>query len=897
MKVILHFTVEALKLCAMRRFVFFILLLPITLILISRLSLSQPPEQVSPVDSLITTQMAGQDSLFQPADTSESESADVDTTIDYSAHSIEFFVDKKQTLLKGNAQVVYQGMQLRAGKITVDWENNLITAESYTDTLWEDSLQTVLDTVIIVGQPVFSEGGQQIVGEKMIYNLKSRRGRVIEGRTEYQDGYYWGGALQKEPSEVLYAGPGSFTTCASDTPHYSFHAQQMKLMVGNKVVAKPVIIHFGEVPVMAVPYGVFPARSGRHSGLIVPTYGESSGQGRFIRHLGYYWATNDYMDLTGSLDYYERSGFLFHSRARYEWRYHLSGSLEGAYIRQHLGSTKKRRWELRLGHNQEINPDTRLNVDANIISDGSYYQDYSFNLNEQLTQTLRSDATISHNFPEGKNSISANLHHEQNLLNDEVSQNIPRITFRRGQSAIIPLPEKSANDTTEVEPRWFHNLYYSYSGEYLHRRVLNQISSTNTGLEQDRRSAVKHNLRFNSPQKILSYFSISPGINYDEHWFGEYRDYSESPSGKLVSRFKARRTYSFSLGLSSKLYGYWMNPLPGVEAFRHTATPNLSLVYRPDFSDPKWGYYQEVTDSAGVATSYDRFYGSLFGSTPKGKQLSLNYQLSNLFQMKYGSGEKKNKCDLFNLNFSGSYDFAKDSLKFSDLSSSFRATPISKSQPIGPLESLSLDLSTTHSFYKYGSSGVYDEYYFDPQQGKILRLTGFNASTTTNFSIGTLIHSREEVRYEEDQTESGMDYPLTEIPPDTTALESLKKPQTPAIWYMGQVPWGLQLSFRYSSSRSNPNNPVETFWMNASIDASITPKWQISYNTRVDLVEHKVVSAGLTIYRDMHCWEGRLVWNPLGIGQGYYLKINIKSTQLQDIKVEKRRGQGTFMGF
>jgi hypothetical protein len=85
--------------------------------------------------------------------------------------------------------------------------------------------------------------------------------------------------------------------------------------------------------------------------------------------------------------------------------------------------------------------------------------------------------------------------------------------------------------------------------------------------------------------------------------------------------------------------------------------------------------------------------------------------------------------------------------------------------------------------------------------------------------------------------------------------------------------------------------------MNADVDASLTPNWQISYNTRVDLVNHKVVSSGITIYRDLHCWEARLTWNPLGIGQGYFLRINIKSPQLQDVKVERRRNQGSFMGF
>jgi hypothetical protein len=667
---------------------------------------------------------------------------------------------------------------------------------------------------------------------------------------------------------------------------------------GDKVVAKPVILYFGEVPVAALPYGLFPSRRGRHSGIIIPTYGESGGQGRFIRHLGYYWATNDYSDIQGTMDYYEESGFLFHATGRYNWRYRLSGTLVGSYSHRHFGGTKQRRWELRWGHNQDINPDTRLRIDANIISDGSYYQDYSFNLNEQLAQTLRSDATLSHTFGASGMSMTANVHHEQNLRSDEITQNIPRMTFRMGNKKIIPVPKKDPDDTTEVELRWYHDLNYSYSNEYIHKRVLDEqvLSDGSTPLVQDRRSAMKHNVGLSSYPKIFKWFSLSPSITYREDWFDESIDYSDNPAGRKDIGFAARRTFSTGLGLSSKLYGYWVNPFPGVEAIRHTMTPSVSFRYQPDFSDPFWDYYEEVTEEDGTKTTKDRFAGSLYGGTSRGRQMSLNFSVNNLYQMKYGSEEEKQKRDLFTLNFSSSYNFALDSLRFSPFTSSFRASPISQNQAAGPLKSLSVDVTTRHSFYKYGPNGRYDEYYFDPGSGKILRLTSFDTSVNTRLSLGTLFQSPEKIEKDETEIEADFGVATEETELDTT-LE-LSEPETgPQRWFMGQVPWDLNLSFHYTTSRSNPNDPTETFWMNASVDASITRNWQISYNTRIDLVENKVISAGLNIYRDMHCWEAHFTWNPLGIAKGYYVKINLKSPQLQDIKVEKRRGQGTFMGF
>jgi hypothetical protein len=853
-----------------------------------------------PTDSLSTiapVTLPG-DSFLAP-DTSATPTS-VDTTISYSAGSIEFIVGSRFMRLRGAATISYKNMNLRAEEILVDWDSGRVVAQGQHDTLWVDSLHCEIDTVIITGDPVFIEGDQQMQGTEMTYDLKTRKGRVTEGSTTFADGYYQGAVLKKVSTDVLYAGYANYTTCDLPQPHYTFYSKKMKLIIGDRVIAEPVVLYFERIPVFIIPFAIFPSRSGRQSGLIIPTYGESSVQGRFLHHLGYYWALNDYTDFQGTMDYYEKSGFLFHGAARYNWRYHLSGSVSGAITRQHF-ETLRRRWELHVNHDQTIDPDTRLTVRGDFLSDRNYYQQYSFNLNQQLQQTLRSDATLTHTFPSGKNSYSANLHHDQNLVNDVITEEIPRVTFRRGQSAIIPAPKSVPGDTAKPENRWYNNINYSYTGEYLHRRVVNHVDNDLTlPLEYERRSAARHTLNFNGAQTI-SYFSLQPSLAVNEHWVGEYMDYTNSLAGVRVSDFRTRHTFSTALGFSSKVYGYWTNPIAGVDAIRQVITPTFSFSFQPDFSDPEWGYFQQVTDTNGVTLRKDRFAGSLFGGTPTGKSFALNMSLANQFQMKYGRGEEKDKkkIDLFTLNLGTSYNFAADSLNFAPLTSSFRASPLSGSQPLGPLKTLAFDVTATHSFYKNksGTTSLVNQYYWDPGNGRILRLTNFAISADAGLALGTLVHPPEQTQFDSDSLDvigSGVS-----VPGDTSqpGFSQTPKPSLPINWYLGQIPFNLQLSFYYNISRANPNDPSETFWMNASVDASLTPNWQISYNTRVSLLTRQVESAGITIYRDMHCWEARLIWNPLGISSGYFLRINIKSPQLQDVKVERRRNQGSFMGF
>jgi hypothetical protein len=470
------------------------------------------------------------------------------------------------------------------------------------------------------------------------------------------------------------------------------------------------------------------------------------------------------------------------------------------------------------------------------------------------------------------------------------------VTFRRGQTALIPAPKREPGDTTETKTAWYSTINYDYSGEYLHRRAENRRTvGTVASLVQDRRSGARHTVNFNSPQKA-SYFTLNPRLTYNEQWFDESLTYTNSIQGTKDIGFASRRTFSAALATSTKLYGFLVNPFPGVEAVRHTVTPELSLNFQPDFSDPEWGYYQQVTDTSGKVVRLDRFSGSLFGNTPRGRSFSLNTRFHNLFQMKVGSGEQQKKVDLFTLVFGTGYNFAADSLRFAPLSSQLTARPIT-GQTAGLLKTLSFDLSANHSFYKLANGREYDEFYLDPRAGRLLRLRNVDFSTSTGISLGTLVHPSEEVGYQQEQVSATAGF--QETTPDTLGGPKTLPPPRPKLpdeWFLGQIPWDMQFTFHYTINREAISNP-RTFWMNAQVEASLTRNWQISYNTRVDLINHKVETAGLTIYRDLHCWEARLVWNPLGLGQGYFLRISLKSPQLQDVKVERRRGQGSFMGF
>ncbi|MFQ6003820.1 MAG: LPS-assembly protein LptD, partial [Candidatus Zixiibacteriota bacterium] len=339
---------------------------------------------------------------------SAQKSTELDTVIDYGAQNMESTVDNRITYLMGDAWIKYRNMTLRAAKITIEWNKNLLIAEGVSDTIWSHAENPGDSTMQVVyrGTPEFSEGGDVITGFKMVYNFKTKKARVEKGRTKFEGGFYFGERIKKVGEKILNVRDGYFTTCDLEDPHFHFQSKRMKITLQDKVIAKPVVLYIGKVPVAALPFGIFPNKSGRHSGLIIPRYGESALEGRYLRELGYYFAPSDYWDARFMVDFFEKAGFLFRGDVNYAVRYKLRGALSSSLTRKNFTSGRAtRRWDLRIRHRQQLSPTMNLDVNGQFVSDNSFYRDLSSNRQQRLMQQLNSNATISKTWPGTQNSL------------------------------------------------------------------------------------------------------------------------------------------------------------------------------------------------------------------------------------------------------------------------------------------------------------------------------------------------------------------------------------------------------------------------------------------------------------------------------------------------------------
>ena len=229
------------------------------------------------------------------------------------------------------------------------------------------------------GQPYLFNGTQILVGSAIEYNTCRRRGVVRGALTNFAQGnvvwFLRGDVANDSSSSRLYAGSSSITSCNLPVPHYHFAAREVKWVSDKVLVARPVVLYVADVPILWLPFIFQDARPGRHSGILVPQFGlndivrTSRSYNRQITNLGYYWAPNDYIDLTGRLDWYANRYLQYGIDGNYRWlNRFMTGSFGVSHQRESGGGGST---GIHWSHQQQFNLSTSLSLTFNYATNSS----------------------------------------------------------------------------------------------------------------------------------------------------------------------------------------------------------------------------------------------------------------------------------------------------------------------------------------------------------------------------------------------------------------------------------------------------------------------------------------------------------------------------------------------
>src|SRR5207253_153760 len=178
----------------------------------------------------------------------------------------------------------------------------------------------------------FAEAGQNFKSNSIRYNFDSKKGKINYVITKEGEGYIHGDVVKKDPENNFYIRNGQFTTCDLDTPHYSIASRKLKVISNNKIVTGPAFLTIESVPTpLLIPFGFFPNRKGRSSGIIFPAFGESAERGFYFQHMGYYFGFSDYLCTALTTDLYTKGSYTLDLATQYARRYQYSGNFRLSY--------------------------------------------------------------------------------------------------------------------------------------------------------------------------------------------------------------------------------------------------------------------------------------------------------------------------------------------------------------------------------------------------------------------------------------------------------------------------------------------------------------------------------------------------------------------------------------
>ncbi len=744
-------------------------------------------------------------------------------TVYYQAEEIQYQIPANRIFLLSGGQARYQNLTLEADSMEYDGQAELLYASGFSDS----SRNTT--------KRILKDGKDEVAYDRLAYDFNTRKGKMKSSRTHLTEGYYRGADVSRVSNEVVYVRNGWFTTCDAEHPHYYFSSSHMKLIAKNRMIAKPVVLRIADVPLVAIPFYIFPLKPGRHSGILNLRIGNFGNDQRGIHNIGYYFALSDYYDLTTAMDVDETGGdvtLLFRSQINYNWRYRFNGRLGGSYSRDrsialdaagnfldssgNFLKSRSDRWDFNFSHSQSLSPTAQLSGSGSFVSDKNYYPDRSNDFNTSLNRVLNPQVNFSKNL--GWGGLSLVVQKTFNLDTDERTSVFPSLSLTKPAKPFFS-PGK------DQSRQWYHSIYYTYgaSGSNYYNR--SQTSDTTT-LDR-KRLTLNQNLSLSSPQKI-GFLTLSPNFNYTENWFHIYRT-NASESQEVASGNYRRGSGSVGVSSNTKLYGTFLFHLGSLAGLRHVLTPSVSYSWIP-----KSTRHQKEAAFVGI------------GSQSRTAQV-VNFSLSQLFQAKFQGEKGEKKLDLFTATMAASYDFEKDSRRWSDLVTAIRSTAI---------PNFGFDFSTRHGLYDSLGNGL--------KQPQLLSFSVTSSfSWNRSFSFGPALLS-----------------PSGAAPSSGLGNEE-------------RVPLNFSISHTMTQ-RKQPQPVVTTQQINLSASVGLTKTWNLSYSQSYDLISRASSYQEVVLTKDLHCWQGYFSWRPSGFRPGYYFTISVKS--LPELKISKEPvGLGTFL--
>ena len=870
-------------------------------------------ESVAVLDSLsvdsISVDTLSADTVAK--DTKKVSKSVLDQPVEYVASdSVTFESGVGNANLYGNSKVNYTNLELQADWITMNMDSSLVHAVGRQDSAGN-----------MKGLPIFKQGTDQYEPERISYNFKTRKAFIDNVYTEQGDGFLISEQSKRDAEGVMYIRRGKYTTCNAKHPHFYMALTRAKVRPGKDVVFGPAYLVVEDVPLpLAIPYGFFPFSKKYSSGIIVPTFGDESIRGFYVRDGGYYFAINDKMDLKLLGEIYTKGSWGLSTQSNYRKRYRFSGNFYLSYQNTVEGEknmpdySKSTSFKVQWTHRQDAKANPTQSFSASVNFATSNYERnnlVSMYNPENYTQSTRtSSISYSKSFPKIGLTLSGTFNLAQNVRDSSLSLTLPSLDISLAR--FYPFKRKKAAG----KERWYEKIAMSYTGSLSNSISTKENLLFKSNIIKDWRNGMRHNIPINATFSLFNYINITPQFTFTDRMYTHkvmksWDEEQQVEQNDTVWGFHNVYNYSMSVSANTKLYGFY-TPLFGkkIQTIRHVFTPTVSFSYAPDFSTPRYGYYASYvkTDKDGnVSTvNYSPYNGSLYGVPGKGKTGNVSMDISNNIEMKIRTkNDSVKKISLIDeLGANLSYNMAAKSRPWSDLSTRIRIKT-----PWNYTFSMNAVFATyAYEFDDKGRVRVGDK--TEWSQGRFGRFQGMSQNLSYTFNNETFRKwfgwgkSNSEELETIDPEEAVDDVGDTNIDPDRKKAEQAgqkngkKSDEVDEDGYLKfKMPWSFTVSYGITMSENTGAQikvdrmryPYKlTHTLNFSGNLRIAEGWNLTFSSGYDFNYHELSMTTASISRDLHCFSmsASIVLSPY---TSYNFTFSANASELADVLKWKKQ--------
>ncbi len=799
-------------------------------------------------------------------------------------------IDQKTKIvtLYNEAELYYQDIELKAGIIVLDYSKNEVYAGRLKD---EKGNYTQY--------PKFKQGQNEVEPDSIRFNFKTKKALVFNSRTKQGELNIIAEKSKKENDSVYFMKGAKLTTSEDlEKPEYYFLARKAKFVPGKKVVVGPTNMYIANVPTpIGLPFAFFPMTSTAQSGVIIPTFQDTSTRGYSLQNGGYYFALSDNYDLTLTGDYFTNGSYALRGETAYAKKYKFNGNVNIRFENQITSErgfpdyTKSRIYNVQWSHaqDQKNNPNSRFSASVNLGSSTFFRSSLNIiNQGSQLNNTLQSSVNYAktiNSVPSVNMSLTAT--HSQNTSTQQIDMTLP--TFQASVDPIFPFAPKD-----EAKKGFFKNINLQYSVNAQNRILTTDSLFFKPQMFKDLKTGVQHTIPINTNFKIFKHFSVSTGANYNEVWYfktikKEFNDTEDKVVTSDVQGFDAFRTYTFNSSIGTTIYGTFnFGKKSRIKTIRHKITPLIGYSYAPSFAN----YYDTYRKnrSGTQIEEYTRFENGFYGPPGKSYSNTLSFSVVNNFEAKVvdrdsTKTELKKIILINNLSFTSGYDIATKTLSAIDMRG---GTTLFKDE-------MSVNFGATLDPYGLDNANQRIQKLNIDNGGSLLRLTA------ANMNVGYTLSSKKEGADDKEKKNKqgarnggrndnlfGSNTDLSDRRQSQFDDDVKEEDKEFEGFYKSKLPWNLQIQYNITYGNATRENRIVTNSLMFTGDLQLTPKWRIGGNSGYDFVDKGIVFTTLRFERDLLSWRMDFNWTPIGVTQwGFF--IGIKAGVLSDIKWDKRK--------